>query len=79
LDGNEKDLFTDAQIDIHFEEFWTQCPRAVAKGKARTAYRKLVKSGKVTVDKLLHGMMQYAAAREEADQDEFTKSPATWL
>lgn len=79
LDWNEKRPLTDAQIDFHFEEFWKHCPRAVAKAKAQAIYRKVVRSGKASIDKLLHAMMQYAAARDEADQDEYTKSPATWL
>jgi hypothetical protein len=70
---------TDAQIEAGFEEFWKQCPRQVDKGKARSEYRKVVGARRATISQLLHAMMLYAAARHEADQDYYTKAPATWL
>jgi Helix-turn-helix domain len=78
LNGKEENL-SDAQIDAHFEEFWKQCPRAVERGKARREYREVIKSGKAAPGKLLHAIMTGAAARQEADQDEYTKPPAKWL
>jgi hypothetical protein len=76
-EGNQE--LTDADIDTGFEEFWRQCPRAVDKGKARLKYLNALKTRQVTIAELLHAMMLYSAAREEADQDHYTKTPANWL
>jgi len=77
--GKEAQPPTDAEIDAGFEDFWSQYPRAVDKGKARTEYRKAVKAGKATITQINHAAMLYGAARWDANQDHYTKTPATWL
>ncbi len=79
LDGKEGQPPTDIEIEAGFEEFWQQYPRAVDKGKARAQYRKAIKAGKATIMQIKHAVMIYAAARWEANQDHYTKTPANWL
>jgi hypothetical protein len=79
LNGSEERLPTDSEIDAGFEVFWRQHPRAVHQGKARTEYRKAIKSGKVTIAQIQHAAMAYAAARWEANQDHYTLPAAKWL
>jgi hypothetical protein len=79
LYGKEERHLSDNEIDLHFEEFFNQYPRAVDHAKARAEYRKVIKSGRATAEELLHAVMLYAAARERADQPEYTKTPAKWL
>lgn len=70
---------SESESDRHFEEFWQNCPRKVGYGKARSEYRKAINGGKATPAQLLGAIMAYSAARAEADQDEYTKTPAKWL
>jgi hypothetical protein len=79
LDGKEGQPPRDAEIDAGFEEFWRQYPRAVDKGKAKAEYRKAIKAGKATIMQINHAAMMYGAARWEANQDYYTKTPANWL
>ena len=54
-----------------FDEFWTQYPKKVGKGAARTSYKSALKKIKHT--ELMAGLAKY-------DPDpEFTCNPATWL
>jgi hypothetical protein len=79
VEGKESRAPTDAEIDAAFEDFWRQCPRQVDQGAARSKYLKVIKSGKATAPQLFYAMMLYSAAREEADQKHYDKSPAKWL
>jgi hypothetical protein len=79
LNGSEERLPTESEIDAGFQVFWRQYPRAVHQGKARTEYRKAIRSGKVTIVQIQHAAMLYAAARWEANQDHYTLPAAKWL
>ena len=54
-----------------FDEFWTQYPKKVGKGAARTAYKSALKKIKHT--ELMAGLAKYNP------DPEFTCNPATWL
>jgi hypothetical protein len=69
---------SEKNIDQAFDAWWLLCPRKVAKGAARKAYARAIKSGRATPDELTLGMMRYAAERTGQDE-QFTKHPATWL
>jgi hypothetical protein len=79
LDRQEGRQPTDAEISAGFAEFFGQFPRAVDKGKAKIEYSKAIKAGKVTIVQLQDAVKLYAAARREANQDHYTKTPANWL
>jgi hypothetical protein len=79
LDGKEGQPPTDIEIEAGFQEFWRQYPRAVDMGEAKAKYRKAIKAGKATIMQINHAAMIYAAARWEANQDHYTKTPANWL
>lgn len=62
--------------DRLFEQWWSEVPRKVGKGQARTAFRSAL--GKAPFDTLLAGIRRYQAERE-GQEDRYTKHPATWL
>ena len=55
----------------NFEEFWTQYPRKVGKGAARTAYDKAIK--KIGHEELMLGLSKYHP------DPEYICNPSTWL
>ncbi len=61
-----------------FEAWWSQYPRKVSKGAARTAYDRVIKSGKASHEELVAGALRYSAERTGQDQ-QFTKHGASWL
>jgi hypothetical protein len=67
-----------ADLDREFDEWWTQYPRRVARGAARKAYERALKSGKVTPVELVAGALRYGAERT-GQEEQYTKHPATWL
>jgi hypothetical protein len=79
LNGKEGQPPTEIEIEAGFQEFWRQYPRAVDMGEAKAKYRKAIKAGKATIMQINHAAMIYAAARWEANQDHYTKTPANWL
>lgn len=59
-----------------FDQFWVQCPRKRAKGRAKKAYAKaILKTSPAT---LAAAMARYAASRV-GEPEAYTKHPATWL
>jgi hypothetical protein len=84
-DLSEKDIYRSKtspkiekgrQGDEAFEAFWGVYPRKVAKGTARKAWAKAVKSAEA--EAIIAAAERYAA--EQAGKDaQFTKHPATWL
>ena len=53
-------------------------PRKVAKAKARSLYRRLVRKGEVTPEQLLSAIMAFSAVMTETDP-KYICYPATWL
>ena len=67
----DKDTNVSLYKESNFEEFWKQYPKRVAKGDARSAYKKAIKKAE-------HGIIMAGVARYNPDP-EFTCMPATWL
>lgn len=63
-------------IAQEFEEFWTQFPRKVAKGRALKAFKTARKTADLAT--ILAGALRYSQERTGQDH-QFTKHPATWL
>ena len=61
-----------------FDRWYAIYPKHRARGKARKAFERIIRSGKATVDELIAGATRYAAERQGQEQ-RFTKDPATWL
>ena len=62
--------------DDKFSEFWAAVPKKVAKGAAKTAYRKAIK--KASSDIILEGIKRYSKETEFIDQ-KFVVHPHKWL
>ena len=69
---------SEAELAERFQEWFLRYPRKIALGAARKAYDRAIRSGKVTPDELLQGVMVYAAARNGEDH-RYTILPAKWL
>tara|TARA_R100000700_G_C3160127_1_gene136419 strand:- start:202 stop:903 length:702 start_codon:yes stop_codon:yes gene_type:complete len=64
--------YIEPSIDIgHFDEFWTQYPKKVAKGGARKAYEKALKL--TTHEDIMAGLARYNP------NPQYICNPATWL
>jgi hypothetical protein len=74
----ERESPSAADVQSAFEEWWTQYPKRVAKGAARTAYERIIKKKVATVEQLKQGAMRYGASVANHDP-KFVKHPATWL
>jgi hypothetical protein len=61
-----------------FGRWYAIYPKHRARGKARKAFERIIRSGKATVDELIAGATRYVAERQGQEQ-RFTKDPATWL
>jgi len=59
-----------------FEDFWTVCPRKVAKPKAFSSFKTALKT--IAAPELIAAMARYASSRKGED-DKFTLHPTTWL
>lgn len=64
-----------SQVD-QFEQFWSTCPRKTAKGAARKAWLKAIKTA--TPAQIIEGMKVYAKQVTGTEQ-QFIAHPATWL
>jgi hypothetical protein len=75
--GHDGDNITVADTDLGFEEFWVNCPKKVAKEKARKAHAAAIKRG-ADPAKIIAAIKRYAIERAGQDPT-FTKHPTTWL
>ena len=66
---------TKSQVD-QFEQFWSICPRKTAKGAARKAWLKAIKTA--TPEQIIEGMKLYAK-QVAGTEPQFIAHPATWL
>jgi hypothetical protein len=62
--------------DSEFETFWNVYPVKVAKGLARTAWKKAIK--KTTGEKIINAAERYKQQKKRSG-DDFIKHPSTWL
>jgi hypothetical protein len=65
-----------AELAAGFERFWQAYPRAVAKGAARTAWPKAVRTAG-GIGAIVDGAARFAADPNRLDK--YTPHPATWL
>lgn len=63
-------------LALEFESWWPKCPRKVAKGAARRAYR--TARAKASPEQLSAGITRYASAMAGKDP-QYIAHPATWL
>ena len=59
-----------------FEQFWSICPRRTAKGNARKAWSKAIKTA--SPEQIIEGMKVYATATV-GTETQYIAHPATWL
>jgi hypothetical protein len=67
--------FNQSQVS-QFESFWSICPRKTAKGSARKAWVKAIKTA--TPDQIIAAMKVYATATV-GTETQYIAHPATWL
>lgn len=65
-----------AALDAGFDRFWTEYPRAAAKGSARHAWAKAVRAAG-GIEVIVEGARRFAADPNRSDS--FTPHAATWL
>jgi hypothetical protein len=78
-DGKKARLPTEAEINHGFEQFWRVYPKRTSYGGAEKEFRRVVRAGKVSIERLVQAAKVYAAARDEAKQHHFDIAPARWL
>jgi uncharacterized protein YdaU (DUF1376 family) len=61
---------------VQFEDFWSICPRKTAKGSARKAWLKAIKT--TSPETIVDGMKVYAKSTQ-GTEPQFIAHPATWL
>jgi hypothetical protein len=77
-DSGRRPVQTPDDVDSHFETWWKQVPRRVAKAAAAKIFRRIVEKREATVDQLMAGIIRYAG--EVANREErYVAHPSTWL
>ncbi|MGW7085048.1 hypothetical protein ACWGH2_16370 [Streptomyces sp. NPDC054871] len=70
---------TTPPTDTRFDEFWSAYPRKVAKGTARTAWKKALKRGAAPAAVTAAAARHAAQWRAAHTETRFIPHPATWL
>jgi len=76
--SSDEDVFvsnSESQV-VQFEDFWSICPRKTAKGSARKAWAKAIKT--TSPQTIVDGMKVYAKTTIGTDP-QYIAHPATWL
>ena len=68
-DGNQSQV-------VQFEDFWSICPRKTAKGSARKAWLKAIKTA--SPETIIDGIKAYAKSAQ-GTEPQYIAHPATWL
>ena len=68
-DGNQS-------LVVQFEDFWSICPRKTAKGSARKAWLKAIKTA--SPETIIDGIKAYAKSAQ-GTEPQYIAHPATWL
>ncbi|OZD23854.1 hypothetical protein CH253_08335 [Rhodococcus sp. 06-156-3C] len=73
--GKSAKVAPQAEDNEGFERFWSEYPKRVGKGQARTAFKRAL--SKASVDVLVEGAKRYKAL--PGREDKYTKHASTWL
>jgi hypothetical protein len=67
-----------AALRTGFDEWLSHYPRKASRGRAETAYRRIIESREATHEELVSGAIRYSTERA-GENPKFTLYPATWL
>lgn len=75
--SDEDECVSNSESQVfQFEDFWSICPRKTAKGSARKAWLKAIKT--TTPETIVDGIKAYAKSTQ-GTEPQFIAHPATWL